>query len=371
MKAFRAARIMTMNPADPVIADGGILVDRGRIAAVGAWGAIAGHGEVRDLGRVTLVPGLVNAHVHLELSHLAGRIPAGLGFAGWADRLFAAMRSFRVDEDSLERAVRSMRSSGTCFVADVAGRDAAAVRRALDAHSLGGHLFRECSGRRAPNPESLACPGSWSPSIHALYSTTPEVVRDIRQWCSARNLPFSLHLAEAPGENELFLGRGGDFADFVRSRRILPKGFEPPGMSAVAYARKLGALDSRTVAVHCVQASRADVEILADSGASVCLCPRSNSRMGVGLAPAADLFSAGVPVCLGTDSLASVESLDLWEDLRALRALLPAGTGLTALLAAVTTTPARILGNEGDYGSLAPGRQAAWAVLPEDFEAML
>ena len=372
MKAFRAARILTMNPAEPVIADGGILVDGRRIVDIGEWKRIAGHGEVADLGRVTLVPGLVNAHVHLELSPLAGRIAPGLGFPGWADRLFAEMRGPRFDEQSVERAVASMRASGTSFVADVVGREAEAVCRALGAYALGGHLFREFSGRRrAPDLEAGACPGPWSPSVHALYSTAPALARELKDWCSARGLPFSLHLAEVSGENELFLGLGGDFASFLRARRILPKGFETPGMSAVAYAHDLGLLDGGTLAVHCVQAGGEDVEILAASGASVCLCPRSNAYIGVGTPPALSLRAAGVPLCLGTDSLASVENLDLWQELRALRALLPADTPLTGLLETVTVAPARVLGIEGDYGCLEPGRLAAWAVLPEDFEAML
>ena len=163
----------------------------------------------------------------------------------------------------------------------------------------------------------------------------------------------------------------GILRHFLRVRRILPKGFEAPGISAVAYAHELGLLDCSTLAVHCAQAGGEDVEILAASGASVCLCPRSNANIGVGTPPASSLRAAGVPLCLGTDSLASVENLDLWEELRALRALLPPGTPLTGLLEAVTVAPARALGIAGDYGSLEPGRLAAWAVLPEDFEAML
>ena len=372
MMAFRAARILTMNPADPVIADGGILVDERRIVAIGEWKRIAGHGQVRDLGRATLVPGLMNAHAHLELSHLAGRIPRGLGFSGWADRLFAAMRGQQSGAQNVERAVASMRASGTCFVADVVGREAAVVRGILDAYTLGGHLFREFSGRRrSPDLEAGVCPGSWSPSVHALYSTDSALARELKGWCSEKGLPFCLHLAEVPGENELFLGLEGDFAAFLRGRRILPKDFETPGLSAVAYAHDLGLLDGGTLAVHCVQAGREDVEILAASGASVCLCPRSNEYIGVGAPPASSLYAAGVPLCLGTDSLASVANLDLWEELRVLRALLPADTPLTGLLEAVTVAPARALGIAGDYGSLEPGRLAAWAVLPEDFEAML
>lgn len=368
--AYGAARIVTMNPAHPEVVLGALLVEDGRIAAVVPRREAKGV-PVHDLGPVTLVPGLINAHTHLELSHLAGRVAGGHGFASWADSLFAAMRAHRSTPSDLAAALAAARASGTCFVADVAGRDAATVRAALKAQGLGGHLFRELSGRGAlPDLSPQDWPAPWSPSVHSLYSTAPSLAREAKVWCASRDLPFSLHLAEVPGENELFLGRGGDFNDFLRARRILPKGFVPPGANAVAYAADLGLLDERTLAVHCVQVDEADIGVLARSGAGVCLCPRSNRRIGVGEAPAAALHAAGVTLCLGTDSLASNDDLDLWAELRAVRAMLPPATPVHDLLAMVTTHPAKILGVDGEYGSLEAGKRAVWAVLPPDF-AML
>lgn len=364
-EAFRAARILTMNPQCPEIRDGGILVREGRILAVGGWREVAGDGARRDLGPVTIVPGLINAHTHLELSHLAGRVPGGHGFEAWADALFAAMRESRVTEAVMEQAVGDARAGGTCYMADVVVREFGMVRRVLERQGLGGFLFNEFSGRgREFCPGSL--PGDWGPGVHALYSTEPALARTIKEWGLSRGLPFSLHLAEVPGENGLFQGGSGEFADFLRARRILPRGFSAPGLSAVGFARELGLLDERTLAVHCVHVDESDVEILAASGASVCLCPRSNSRIGVGDAPAAVLYASGVPLCLGTDSLASAPCLDLWQELRAVRALMPSTASLFDLLALVTRNPARVLGIEADYGSLAVGKRAVWAVLPDD-----
>jgi len=366
-EAFRAARILTMNPDCPEISDGGILVREGRILAIGTWREVAADGVHRDLGAVTVVPGLINAHVHLELSHLAGRVPAGLDFAVWADTLFAAMRESRVTEADLEMAVAEARASGTCHVADVVGREFGMVRRVLERQGLGGFLFHEFSGRgREFHPGSL--PGDWSPGVHSLYSTEQGLARTIKQWCVSRELPFSLHLAEAPGENELFRTGSGEFADFLRARRILPKGFVPPGLSAVGFAHELGLLDGRTLAVHCVQINENDVEILATSGVCVCLCPRSNRWIGVGDAPVAALHASKVPLCLGTDSLASVPDLDLWQELRAVRALLPAAVPLADLLALATRNPARLLGIDAEIGSLEVGKRAVWTVLPEDMD---
>lgn len=367
--AYRAARILTMNPGCPEIVDGCILVDGGRIVAVAPWKDASG--PCRDLGDVTLVPGLINAHAHLELSHLAGRLSAGQGFEAWADGLFAALRAQRVCRADVEGAAVAARKSGTCFVADVVGREAVMVRSVLEAEGMGGHLFREVSGRRGlPDFTAADWPGPWSPSVHALYSTAPALAREAKGWCVSRGLPFSLHLAEVPGENELFLGRGGEFTEFLRARRILPKGFVPPGMSAVAYASELGLLDGRTLAVHCVHADETDIGILVRSDAGICLCPRSNERIGVGEAPVAALHAAGATLCLGTDSLASNDDLDLWAELRAVRALLPTDIPLWDLLAMVTTHPAKVLGLAGEYGSLEAGKRAVWAVLPSDFTVL-
>lgn len=370
VETIRAGRILTMSAEQPEIVDGGIAVRNGRIQAVGPWKEFAGAGACRDLGPVTIVPGLINAHAHLELSQLAGLVPAGLGFSVWADRLFAAIRARRASRASVTQAVDEAHASGTCFIADVVGREAGMVRQALIEHAVDGHLFREFFGRAKGDdfcPTSL--PGSWSPGVHALYSTDPAFARVIKGWCASRDLPFSLHLAEVPGENELFQNGCGDFADFLRARRILPRGFVAPGLSAVGFAQELGLLDERTLAVHCVQMDHRDVAVMAESGASVCLCPRSNSWIGVGEAPAAALQAAGVPLCLGTDSLASSPSLDLWEELRAVRPLLSQATTLHDLVTMLTRNPARVLGIDADYGSLEAGKRAVWATVPDDLAA--
>jgi cytosine/adenosine deaminase-related metal-dependent hydrolase len=366
-EAIRAGRILTMDPGCPEIVDGGLCVRDGRILAVGHWKEVAGCGAQRDLGTATIVPGLINAHTHLELSHLAGRVSLGQGFMAWADSLFAAMRTERPGKTAMDLAARQARDSGTCCVADVVGRECELVRLVLQQLGLEGFLLREYSGRsRDFDPSDL--PGLWSPGVHALYSTDFGFSQAVKGWCESRNLPFSLHLAEVPGENELFLRGEGEFADFLRQRRILPKGFRAPGLSAVQFAAEIGLLNERTLAVHCVQVDGDDIKILAQSGAFVCLCPRSNAGIGVGDAPAAVLYEAGIPLCLGTDSLASVQSLDLWDEVRALRRLLPAVTAFKDILPLVTANPARVLGLSQDYGSLAVGKRAVWAVLPRDLE---
>lgn len=369
MRVVRAARILTMDPTCPEIRDGGLLVDQGRVVAVEPWTDVRRDGELLDLGAVTMVPGLINAHAHLGLSHLAGRVSAGTGFLAWADALFGLLRE-ELNVVSVRQAVATMRHSGVCCVADVVGGDGAVIARELAAIGLGGVLIREFSGSGGRGP---FCPraveGPWSCGVHALYSTQGDFAARIKKWCVAHGRVFSLHLAEVPGENELFRHGTGAFAEFVRSRRLLPRHFVPPGLSAVGFARELGLLDVGTLAVHCVHVDAEDVEILAATRTAVCLCPRSNAWIGVGTAPVRELAEAGIRLCLGTDSLASNSSLDLWAELRAVGALLGGKEGVAHLLPLVTSNPACALGIDQDYGSLQAGKRAAWAVLPEDLSA--
>jgi aminodeoxyfutalosine deaminase len=338
-------------------------------------------GPVTDLGPVCLVPGLVNAHTHLELSHLRGRSPKGRGFAAWAGWL--ARQRLTEPGDALSSAVASAATSGTGAVIDIGSRSGTAVIRALGAAALPFLYCHESFGFR-PLPEPAMPPlldaalaegpgapalGAVTASGHALYSTSPDNLRRARMACLERKQPFCLHLAEQPGELELLATGRGELADLLRGR-VLPRDFQPPGCSPVAYAHTLGLLGPASLAVHGVWLTPADRQILAVSGTTVCLCPRSNAHIGVGTADAPALVAAGIPVCLGTDSLASNDDLDLWNEVRALLADHP-DFPAQAILPALTTTPARLLGRPRELGLLAPGALGGYAVVPEALEGVV
>lgn len=371
-----------------------------------------------DLGEVTLLPGVVNCHAHLELSHLAGRTVLGGGFVPWVKSLLplaGADTPPDVRAAALADAARQLAACHTAHVGDITAVAPVAVRRAMRGASIGCSHFAEVFGYRfvtpggepaapadtaalwpramaelaadmatdnladAPAPASAPSPAPGAPfpvhpdaalAGHALYSTHPVALAAARRWCERNHRVFSLHLAEHPDEVEFLTTGRGALADLL-AVRVLPPGFAAPGMRPVPYAAELGLLDEGTLAVHCVQLDAADIRLLADSGAHVCLCPRSNAAINVGTAPARALAHAGAPLCLGTDSLASNHDLDLWNEARALRDL-PAGHDLppAALLRLLTVGGAAALGR-GDIGSMAPGRRARLALLPEDFSQAL
>jgi cytosine/adenosine deaminase-related metal-dependent hydrolase len=135
--------------------------------------------------------------------------------------------------------------------------------------------------------------------------------------------------------------------------------FAPPRTTPVRYLEDLGALHAGLVAAHCVHVDAGDRALLARRGVFVAVCPRSNRRLGVGIPPVPEMLAAGIEVCLGTDSLASAESLDLLQDAAVLHREFPA-LAPAAIVRMATATGARALGL-GDLGVIERGQRAALA----------
>ncbi|WP_461208521.1 amidohydrolase family protein [Desulfocurvus sp. DL9XJH121] len=378
MRAIRAKTVV--QAPGRVLEDGLVVFDRGRVAACGPWREErrAYSGPVEDLGPVAVCAGVLNMHAHLELSHLLGRTVAGRGFTAWVKSLLALPAS-GLDAASLDAAVGGLAACGTAWVADIGDRNPALVAGALDRAGLGYVLGVEFFGHRRggdlawPPDTANLTPAQWervSAAGHALYSTDAGTLRAARAWCRERGRIFPLHLAEHRGEVELLAHGGGEFADLLR-QRVLPEDFLAPGCSPVAHARDLGLLGPGTLAVHCVQLADGDVDTLAKSGAAVCLCPRSNDYIGVGRAPWEALRDAGIPLCLGTDSLSSNTDLDVRnEALAVVRASEGAVSAMEAL-SWLTLSPARILGLENTHGTLESGKVAGYSIVPDELGRLL
>ena len=380
---LRAASAHTMLPGAAPVADAAVVVGGQGIARVAPYrslGPMSG-ATVVDLGDVSLCPGLINAHGHLELAHLAGASPPrGEGFPAWVRWLLAQPLASR-DPGPIRTALAAMAASGTQALADVCTRTPALVARACAAAEFPALLFGEFFGCWQARPGELPWPEAppepdgqgeedslvrTAAAGHALYSTNPETLRLALAWDVARGLPFSLHLAEHQGEVELLASGQGEFAELL-AKRVLPENYRAPGLTPVAYAERLGLLGKATLAVHCVQVGPADLDRLVATDTAVCLCPRSNALIGVGRAPLEAYFASPLRLCLGTDSLASNDDLNLWNEARWLRQAMPSPPALPRLLAAMTTTPARVLGF-ARLGSLAPGRLARLATVPGDLD---
>jgi cytosine/adenosine deaminase-related metal-dependent hydrolase len=356
------------------IRGGRVAVDEGRIAWVGGAGA-AGEprGELRRLGDGVLLPGLVNAHCHLELSHLAGQLPLGGGFVPWVEALVGARARFGDAEvaAAAAAAIAFLERRGTAAVGDVS--NTLAHVSALAASRLDAVVFMELlawdparaeaslswAEERARAVAALLRPGlEVRLAAHAPHSVSPELMRLLVR----RGGPGAIHLAESMDESRFLLDGTGAWPAFLEARGLGHVAFDPPGVSPVRHVEEQGALHPQLVAAHAVQVDGADRELLARRGVHVVLCPRSNRNLGVGRADLPALLLSGVRLALGSDSLASVETLDVLDDAVLLHRQFP-GVDPATIVRMATAGGAAALGRD-DLGALAPGRRAALAYAP-------
>ncbi|MDA8163874.1 MAG: amidohydrolase family protein, partial [Desulfobacteraceae bacterium] len=356
--------------AGPPIIDGGVLWADGRIVAVGPFAGLRVEGgRVVEHEGCALIPALVNAHAHLELSHLAplGREAAVTPFPGMAEWITALLHRRETvpasDEEiaaQARAALDDLRRTGTILVADTGNRPES-VHLGRDG-GMDALFFLEFLGLSRAAAEAglkrlAAVEAGTACTAHAPYSTAPGLIRGLKQRAAAAGRLFPIHVAESADEIEFLRTGGGPLRRFLESRGAWDGSFAPPGCGAVDDLHRLGVLDGRTLCVHAVHLSSGEIDTLASRQAKVCLCPGSNRTLGVGKAPVAKLLAAGIRPALGTDSLASNPRLDLWEEMRLLREDHPE-VAPEEVFAMATANGAAALGCAGRLGSLAPGRDA-------------
>ncbi|MEW6319966.1 MAG: amidohydrolase family protein [Acidobacteriota bacterium] len=363
--------------ARPPIANGWVAIDGARVHALGGPEdpPPAGAPVERRAGEAVL-PGLVNAHTHLELSWLAGKVPPAHRFTDWVAHLVLT-RGGTPEAGGGERtlapmraAVRELRAAGTVAVGDIsntlaspgpladAGLDGVVFHELLG-FSATGAVVEETRGLRAK--ARVAGDGRVRISLapHAPYSTSAELFRAVRAEVDAGDVPLtSVHLAESPEEIELLERGTGAWPRLLARLGAWRDDWRPPGVGPVEYLERLGVLDAGTLAVHGVQLSEASLATLARLGCTLVTCPRSNQWVGVGAPPVSRFYASGVRVAVGTDSLASAPDLNLFAELKELRWLAP-DVPAAALVASATLEGARALGLDGELGSIEPGKRAA------------
>ena len=375
---LRAARLATMTPGVGILENAAVVVEGDDILAVGPFPGLRREysGPVRDLGDVLLAPGTFNSHTHLEMSHLHGKTHGGEGFTPWM-RSMLAQPLYDLDAARVRSELFSSERRGVAFVADISTRNAADIGTILAGSGLGFVSFNEVIGRAVPANDADLLPrvreveesghGVMSVAGHALHSTSGGRLQASKRAAKAAGgLPWSLHLAENVEEEDMLVRGDGAFLELLKSRGVI-ESYDAPGERPVPLAASLGLLDADTLAVHCVMTTREDAAILARSGATVCLCPRSNAHIGEGVPPVRTLLDAGAPVCLGTDGLCSNADLDPYGEVAWVLEHEPS-VSLVDALAMVTVTPARFFGRAVPHaarlGVIAPGRLARFSVAP-------
>lgn len=354
----------------PPIANGVVTIEASRIAGVGT----ASTGTVVDLGHVAMLPALVNAHTHFELSYLHGRVPPSTNFGEWV-RTVMAIRREHADPahpdivDAARAAIADARAAGTGLVGDIS--NTLATTSLLSDAGMAAQVFHELTGFTEPDPlarvreararADAARSGDVRVSVapHAPYSVSPALFRAVREDIDAHHAAVStVHLGESPEEVE-WLRRGtGALRQVLEALGRWPADWEPPDASAVGYLSELGFLDSRVLAVHGVQFDGDDLSRLRALGVTLVSCPRSNVYVGVGSPPLEVFYAMDVEVAFGTDSLASVATVSLFDELAEARRIAPR-VPARRLLESATRIGARALGFGDDFGTLEPGKRAA------------
>jgi cytosine/adenosine deaminase-related metal-dependent hydrolase len=359
---------------------GAVLVDgSGIIRAVGAVADLAAGDDVEriELGAAILLPGLVNVHTHPELSAMRGLLE-DLPFHGWIPTLRRSREGAQLTGEDFADCAR-----WACLEALAAGvttigatEDSGASLDVLREAGMRGVVFREVFG---PAPEH-ALPAMErlrdrvetmllretdlvrvGISPHAPYTVSDALFRLAAGFALERGLPVAVHAAEAEAETQLVTDGAGPFAAGLRTRAIATP---PRARSTVQLLAQTGILATRPLLIHCVRVDASDIELMADSGASVAHCPTANARLGHGIAPVVELLEAGVLVALGTDSVASNNRQDMLEEARCAqlmqRSRLRSAGALPPerLLRLITIDGARALGCDSRTGSLEPGKDA-------------
>lgn len=366
--AIHRARWVLPIAASP-IENGFVQTDHGRVVSAGRWTPQVGPAE--DLGDVAIMPGLVNAHTHLELSWMAGLVPPKPSMDEWIGGLMNVRRAGPLNgPDEVAKAALAamavMRDTGTVLVGDISntlitpGLIAASGLRGVVFHELIGfagtdpaRIVRDAAARIA---EHRALPLELSVVAHAPYSVSPDLISAIAR--APRTAPLAIHLGESVEELEFIATGQGPIRKMLEHLGVWTDTWPIPGCDPVEYIDRLGYLQPGTLVVHGVHLTPPALDTLKQRGAVLVSCPRSNRWVGSGSPPLSRFYASGVPVTFGTDSLASVSTLNMFDELAEARRIAP-GVPAAALLDSATRQGARALGLGAEYGSIEPGRRAA------------
>jgi len=335
----------------------------GRIAEVRrAEKTPAGKGSA-DHGPGVIMPALVNAHTHLSLSGLAGKVPWEKGFLTWIQDLAAALRVLpgRAAAEAAESAALRMKAAGIGLVGEFGPHFP--VAETLARADLWGTVWLEFFGNRKalpPLPDPVGGVG-FAYAGHAPNTVSPALLRRIRERDAELGLRFCLHLAESQEEIEFLETGKGPWAEFLERTGMRFSHWDRWGRRPVELAGELGLLDKGTIAVHLLQINREETAVLARRGVNVCVCPRSNLNLHGMLPDIPGFVAAGMAPALGTDSLASVDSLNMWDEMRFVAERYP-GLCPDAVLAMGTANGARAMGRTG-LGRIEPGAAARMIYL--------
>jgi len=359
-RVVHRARWILINPGQ-VIENGCVEVENGFIK--GVYRAPTSQGvqksDTIDHGPGVIMPPLVNAHLHLELSALKNGLCFDNGFESWVSQLLEKRQAAgeKVLTHEAKKAAANLADHGIGYIGEIS--TLGLTKKIVQSQNLSGVWFHEFIG--SLKPESKIQKGealSFSMAGHAPHSTDPLLLQSVKKQTRLKNLPFSIHLAESDLESEFISGKKGQWTKFLGSRGINTASWPIGSKSPVQYLDDLGGLDPLTLAVHLLNIDNRDLDILVRTGTRVCLCPRSNFNLHKKLPDIGKMLEKKIEPALGSDSLASCGSLSLFDEMSFMRVKYPE-IDPAHILAMATINGARALGIEHFAGTLDKGKNSA------------
>jgi cytosine/adenosine deaminase-related metal-dependent hydrolase len=382
MEIYAASYLFPVS--SPPLEGGAIAVAEGIIVDTGPLDRLRTEysGTVREFPGCVIMPGLVNAHSHLELTHFPSwKLRKGIDYSprtyvDWVIQVIKIRRSLSLQEleHSVMEGLRVSLECGTTSIGEIVSDRSliplyrsAAISGRLCLEAIGQDPVRN-SAQLKDIEKSIVdfAGGMLKPAIspHAPHTLSADFLRSLAELAAKFAIPSVIHLSESREETAFMHDSSGKIAELLYPLADWESYLPPPRRTtSTAYLEGLGVLNPSTSVVHCVHITPDDAQILKKCGVSAILCPRSNERLAVGRAPALLLKKCGIPLALGTDSLASNDSLSLWDEMRFLGREFPDVFTPTEVLEMATLGSARALHLEGETGSLEKGKRADFLVV--------
>jgi 5-methylthioadenosine/S-adenosylhomocysteine deaminase len=357
-----AKLIACKHNANPII-DGALVINKGIIRAVGQAAYILNRFPKQDVLRLqstVIMPGLVNVHAHIELPSLLDSIRAQ-SFPDWVLNLIRAKKKLnhRDYASATSENIDTLIQTGTTTAAEICTH--AASPALLKNSGLRAVVYNEIinmGSKLLLSSRKNSALVKFGLSPHTPYTVSKGLLLDIEKLAKKKQLRLAMHIAESKDELKLLQGKKSGLEKLYEFAHW-DLGWAPQGSSSFEYLDRIGFLSPRLLAVHAVQVTDQDIRLIKKAKVSVAHCPRSNKELGIGRMPLKKLLDAGITVGLGTDSLASSPSLNMWDEMRYAYQI-HRRDGITAedILQIATNSGATSLGLDKEIGTLEPGKKA-------------
>lgn len=355
----------------PPIRNGAIYIKDGVIIECGAYSKISGLDKrVMELKNVCLLPGFVNAHTHLELTSLKDKIPYRGSFIQWIREIIEAKKDWNEKNyiDSLKLGIKQLITSGATTVADIT--TSGLSPQVLSTSNLRCRIYKEITGFKSAMISQVIASlkqylSNFQPTNlidfglapHSPYSVNPKLLIELSNLANNNNLSLSIHIAEAKEEIEFLMKGRGDAVNLLKELNVWDNSWKPQGLTPVKYLNSLNILNSNIIGVHLNYIDDEEIAILKEKRVGVVHCPKSHKFFKREDFPIQKLINKGIIVALGTDSLASNDTLSMLEEMKELKKRYK-NLSAETILKLATINGAKVLKLDDKIGTLQSDKKA-------------